>query len=403
MKITDRFLIVLFLLAMSVTKGHSQVEPKEISGIIREIQPGRYFAYSLMTVESNNELIDLQFLPEHGRIIMDEFGPGDSVLLKVTLPNRTVDAATSKRMKESMLFFHIGRIVSIKIKDKWIDIASGNAQPPVPATWESKVHLNLPVVDTYEQGSQTRALVFANGLIGFYPGSLNLRNPLADVRIGERVSFIGRRFPVSEGDVYPVAGVQTVYFFQRLHRASGTIQSLLFKQNFVCIGISLSTDRGKLSASFPTEFARDVEKFADGRRIDIYVTDYKIEGEPHLPELQAIVSGRDSLLINTIGFYGGADGKHDHVPLTFQGKVTGVTKADSGKIIGVTIDDQYFVEIDGNTARQLGDALRRGKILEISGAERVKKDGEIYSKDYRIVVPYQITVDGKVFLITTRP
>jgi hypothetical protein len=399
MNIASRFLFLVWMFAGYAGSAQYPAEMKEYAGIVREFRSTRYFAYSVMTIEIEGGLTDLDFPVEQGRMIMNSYKPGDSILLRAKIHSKPMDAEARKLMKAHMHYFVAGQLLSINLNNRWIDIAWGKAEK---WSWKVEVLLNRKVESVYNEGSSARALMFENGMVGFI-GPYTTADPLNGVRAGDHTSFIGRALPVLDGSVYPVEGVKQVYLFSPLQRSRGTLQALLFKQNYVCIGVSATTDRGEIRASFPTEYAREVEKFADGRTVDIYMSGYKMEGQLQPPELHAIVSGRDSLLIKETGFYGGADGKHEYVPVTFQGKVSAINRSDAGKILGLIVDDHTFLEVDVNTARQLENVLRRGKSLEVVGEQRVKKTGEIYSKDYEIVVPHQITIDGKVFLITTRP
>lgn len=389
--------LAFFVFILGSASLHAQQgEGKEFRGILRGIEPGFYFAYSMMTIEVNGELIDLQFPVTSGRMIKDSFKPGDSILLRTTLNSKILDAATRKQVRENGIYMVVGQIVSINRDGTWTELQYSKRQFPK----DGEVVLNLRVSDIYV-ADFPKALLFANGVIGFTMFASHKYNPLGSVSKGDKVSFVGMEFPVPEGSVYPVEDVKKLYALQLLERATGSIRSLLFKQNYVCIGISVTTHDGERAVSFPSELARDVERFADGRQVDIYLLDYQTKGQ--LPELHAIVSGEDTLLIRTLGFYGGPDSKHEHVPVALSGKVTRVNKSDTGRTIGLILDERVFIEVDINTARQMGELLKKGRSLEVVGDERVKKEGEIYSKDYRIVVPHKITVDGKVFLINTRP
>jgi hypothetical protein len=394
-------LIVLGALISHAQSSLGGRETKEFSGVIRRILAGSHFAYSIMTIEDGNGTADFYFPPENGELIVNSFKPSDSIVFKARVPSRPATDARVKLMKESMLYYIVGTITAVRVGGAWTELLPG--APRLPWFPEGEVLLNRKVINVYQEQGYKRAVEFSDGVIGYYSSAFLKFNPIEDVDPDDHLSFIGRKFPYSQSYVYPIPGVREVYSLQKLERTSGTIRSLLFKQNNVCIGISAATNKGNIRASFPTEYARRVEKFADGRRVDLYVTDYKVEGQLHLPELHAIVAGRDSLIINQMGFYGGADGPHEYVPKSLSGKISQITRSDAGKIMGIVLDGRTFVEIDANTARQLDNLLRKGKSIEVSGGQRVKKAGEIYSEDYEILAAYQITIDGKVFIITTRP
>lgn len=117
------------------------------------------------------------------------------------------------------------------------------------------------------------------------------------------------------------------------------------------------------------------------------------------PELHAIISEADTLKIEEAGFYGGADVAHDHKPAVVSGKISKVNRSDRGGIMNVILGNDVYVEITYTTSEQLGKYLKKGIEMEVSGDERIKKEGEIYSEDYRIITPRKVKVDGKEFLL----
>jgi hypothetical protein len=53
--------------------------------------------------------------------------------------------------------------------------------------------------------------------------------------------------------------------------------------------------------------------------------------------------------------------------------------------------------------KQLGNFFKKGELVEVSGDERIKAQGEVYSKDYRIITPRSLVIDGKNFLLGQQP
>jgi hypothetical protein len=80
-----------------------------------------------------------------------------------------------------------------------------------------------------------------------------------------------------------------------------------------------------------------------------------------------------------------------------------VNRSDNGRIMSVIIGNECYIEVDNNIEKNLGNYLRRGTLMKINGEERIKKEGEIYSKNYRIITPQKITVDEKEFQLSTLP
>jgi hypothetical protein len=117
------------------------------------------------------------------------------------------------------------------------------------------------------------------------------------------------------------------------------------------------------------------------------------------PELHALVAGADTLKIEKLFFYGGEDVQHDHTAVEVKGTISRISRTDRGKIMSIMIGSDVYVEIDLVTAEQLGQMIRRGNEVVITGDERIKKEGEVYQKDFRIITPRTIKVAGKEFII----
>ena len=150
--------------------------------------------------------------------------------------------------------------------------------------------------------------------------------------------------------------------------------------------------------SFPSDKATVVRDFLKPDvDLKIYYGQYSDLDKNNLPELHAIIQEKDTLLINDFGFYGGPDGKHDHSDVEFEGKITQLSKSKKGNVQSLIVGGKVFMEIEAMMAQQFGHMLEKGKRITVQGKERVKKIGEIYSKDYRIVTPEKITIDGITF------
>jgi hypothetical protein len=163
--------------------------------------------------------------------------------------------------------------------------------------------------------------------------------------------------------------------------------------------VKFETLNGKeLKLSFPSEKASLIRKFltADATVKVYFGSDYNI-GKFNLPELHALVQGRDTLTIAEFGFYGAPDGNHEHIPIEFEGKITSISKTPKGTIESIVVASEFYIELNPMMAQQFGHKLEKGKKIIIEGQERVKKIGEIYNKNYRIVSPKSITFDGTTF------
>ena len=85
------------------------------------------------------------------------------------------------------------------------------------------------------------------------------------------------------------------------------------------------------------------------------------------------------------------------------GKIREVVHSDKGRIISLLVNTDVYIEMDPRFEKQIGALLKRGASIEVSGDERIKKEGEVYSKDYRIITPQQISIDGKVYRLNQLP
>jgi hypothetical protein len=81
------------------------------------------------------------------------------------------------------------------------------------------------------------------------------------------------------------------------------------------------------------------------------------------------------------------------------GKITRINLTAKGNVSSLIINSEYYVEIDAMMAQQLALHFQKGKQISIQGKQRIKKVGEIYQRDYQIVVPERLTIDGKTFSV----
>jgi hypothetical protein len=117
-----------------------------------------------------------------------------------------------------------------------------------------------------------------------------------------------------------------------------------------------------------------------------------------LPTIHALIQENDTLYFPN-QYYGGPDGNHEYKAVQIEGEITKVNRNDKGRIISLLVSKDCFIEVDLQMASQLGNLLKKGTILKVSGEERVKKEGEIYEKDYRIITPKRISADQKEFIV----
>lgn len=393
-------LFFLLLTSLISVIGFCQKPKSEIierKGQVIEIAPGFSFAYTNIVVKTESDTLFLSFPPHYGELITSRFKKGSEIELRAkVVPSR-------KAIKGSMKFyFFLDELMAVYLDNNWTTLTQQEQDNEKRTVY--KVFLEKTIQDEYFFRGARSALLF-DRVIGYSAYNTRIYYPMGDLRIGQKASFIGYKWPRKPGYVYPQWNDgEEVYTFVRLYKQEGEVSAYLYKQNYVCIGLAINANGKNVSLSFPSDRAKDVVAFAaDHGSMTVYYRDYKIEDPLNPPELHALVSGRDSLFIDRFGFYGGADVKHDHKPVTIEGKISTINRSAKGKIMSVILGNDYYIEVDYNVEKQLTGYLKRGNMIKVNGQERVRHEGEIYSKNYRIITPAEITIADKVFLLNALP
>lgn len=393
--------LILLLLTPLQLISQPKVEIREITGVVKSFEPGLSFAFQYLYIEVDGKPIGFMFNPDQGQFLYQRIKPGDNLTFRARIDPRGRE--WRKKMEESNRplpwYMFTDLITAIRIDNQWIELPEESRYLDNSVT---NVFIGKQVIGEYKLAGLTSALVFEGGLVATYLGSLRYPGSINAIKVGDRVSFGGYQRQAREGYKYPIESVKEVYLFQHLIPYTGELYSYLFKQNSVCIGARFNIDDGKkLDVSFPTEEATRIKEFLsrnDGE-VQIFSSNYKPEGQLHPIELHALISGTDSLFIKKFGFYGGADGQHEHNPVEVSGKITRINLTPKGNVSSLIIDSDYYVEIDAMMAQQLSLHFQKGKQITISGKQRIRKEGEIYQKNYHIVVPERLTIDGKTFSV----
>lgn len=404
MKLRLLLTLSVYLCKLGVSIGQQNAEIKEFQGAIKEFDTGYYFAYEYLILETKEGLERFQFYPYYGELIKQNFSEGDQVLVKVKVNSKMREgfAKLSEEQKERTFFFRRENIIEIKIKNEWIPL------PEQPMTFNRtafKTFLDQKIIDFYIYDDFKTAAIFKDGLVGFSGGIGKFFDPLKNSKIGDNFSFTGYYLPFRKGYVYPIkSDIKNVYTITPLVKREVHLMSYLYKQNHVCIGAKFLTKDESVIVSFPSDKAKEIQQFIRPEvPLTIYHGAYNSEGLLEGPELHAFIQGNDTLLLHRFNFYGGSDVTHEHKPIEFEGKIKDFVKTNKGRIVGVIVDHKFFVEIDPRLEKQIGALLKRGLLVTVDGSERIKKSGEIYSKDYRIVTPGKVTIDGKTFSINPLP
>jgi hypothetical protein len=338
-------------------------------------------------------------------LIFDQVKVGDNISVKANVNVKARERATElmRSNNERVLswYFFRDEITEIKVRGKIIQLPEIKR---VDEPLQYKAFLERKVFGELSDKGYRSGLIFENGLIAYNLWLGSIVQDLKSVKINDIVSFAGTKISYQEGFKYPIDGVTEVYHYIPLRKEIGRVKSLLFKQNFTCIGAKFDLiDGNTVSVSFPSDQAGKVKEFLKQKEeTKIYYHSYKVEGQLHPPELQALIQGMDTLYVGVLGFYGAADGNHVHTEIEFEGKITKVNTTEKGSIISLIVGSEFYVEVNALMAQQLVLELKKGTQIIIGGKERVKKVGEIYQKEYRIITPEKIVINGKEFSLFTQ-
>ena len=363
----------------------------EYTGTVLSVRPGYGFALETIELKTKDDTYFFRIGPEYGQSILSKIKIGQTITLRASVNLKTRETLKLLKRKYIGIPYH-EQILEIKLDNEWI------ATPVMErkfSRWvtESKVFLEEKVIGDYFLDGIRKGLILDNGVVSFaiYAGIIHSMDKLSP---GNVVSFFGYKSAVNDRYLYPVQGVKEVYEFTPLEKVEGKISAFVHKQNYSRIGLVINKDR----FSFPGELAKRIESFANDQSVTIYYAGRPNEKTNLLPTIHAIIQGSDTLKISK-NYYGDPDGKHDYKLAELDGKISRVNHSDRGKIISLILGNDCYVEVDHKMAEQLGDYLTKGTHIKVAGDERIKKEGEIYERNYRIITPRKVVVDGKEFTL----
>jgi hypothetical protein len=374
-------------------------EIREFTGIVVSINPGFRFAYEEIVLDVTGKQERFMFYPEHGEFVMNSLRTGDEVTVKVNVNVKMRESFSKLKSEEqkTLLFFQRDYITGVKKGERWIDLKEKTEDSKRDETF---VFLDKKVEQVFSFQGRMRAITFDTNKAAFVSWISKHYDPLKEVKQGDVVSFSGWRFSAEGGYQYPIENIAAVYSYYSLTKNKGILKSFLYKQNHVCIGAKFLSRQGEVAVSFPSDKAQDIIDFIKPEKdVYFYLHDFTIDNQLNPPELHALVQDKDTLFIRRLGFYGGADVKHEHKAVEVNGRITDVNRLQNGRVYSVIIDNSVYVEIDSRLEKQVTALLKRGKPIVAKGEERIKKAGEVYNRDYRIVTPSAITLEGKVYLL----
>ncbi|HEU5292668.1 MAG TPA: hypothetical protein VFU05_18595 [Cyclobacteriaceae bacterium] len=382
----------VLLITFSTGFSQAKFEIREFTGKVKSIQPGWGFALEVIELEINDEVRYFRLDPIYGQSILSKIEGGQTVSLKANV-NIKFSQSYKKKFEPWMARF-TDEITELKMNDQWIQTPAPQQIRQVKKLPDAKVFLEQKVESDFFVEGLRKALIFKDGMVSFASYIWVSRTPMTKINPGDVISFMGFESPVKESYLFPIQNVKSVYSFVELKKMIGTIDSYIYKQNYVRIGMVVNGKR----FSFQAEKARDIERLANGETITIYYDPAEDPKNNILPTIHALVQKKDTIFMPSL-YYGGPDGKHEFKSVQVEGTISKLNRSEKGRIISIILNKDCYIEVDPQMEQQLGSLLKKGNNLKISGEERIKKEGEIYEKDYRIITPKRIVAESGEFIL----
>lgn len=393
--------IVIFLLALILTPktGSAQKSKRErvqYNATILDFLPGYRFAYSQLLLKVDNKEKRVRFSSLVARDILDHFKVGDEVQIDARVGFKSRHRKLSKSMVE---YISIEQLYSITKEDYSFEAfkkkkvsTSSNDSTPIPTL----VFIDRKITDVYKVNGKVGGLYLDNGelLYGYFGFAKS--KPLGDYDVGDLISCVSRPFRLREGEISP-SKEGSVFSARPLTKVTGKIKSFLYKQNYAYVGLVLSTADGELRLSFPSEKAQGLKLFADTKKdVTIYYEPAIYNSKRYPPAIYAATLDQDTLRIKKT-YWGSPDGKHKTETVVYRGKIRKVIK-DGRNNLSVILTDDALME---STVKinQLRHLIKKGTEVEIKGEQRIKRPGELYEKDYKIIIPKSMIINGKEYLL----
>jgi hypothetical protein len=251
--------LILILVACTFGYGQGPVETVELTGTVTAIKYGPAFALGIFELRIENANVRY-FMPyDYGKSVSSKIKVGDRISFKTIaslLMPKEMREFVSKNYPESI----VGPILEIKIGNEWIPTPTLRTDGGKTVNAANHyVFLEQKILGDYYLDGLRRALIFENGRIAFAWRSTPEQYPMKNTAPGDIISFAGYKSPVKEGYVFPIEGVKDVYSFALLTKIEAPISSFFHQEDFTRIGLVANQKR----LSFPSEFARKVESFAN--------------------------------------------------------------------------------------------------------------------------------------------
>jgi hypothetical protein len=380
------------LLIYSASFGQAKFEIQEFTGNVTAIRPGWGFALEIIELTIGEEVRNFKVDPIYGKDVLSKIQIGKPLTLRASV-NLTMREKYQKANKISTDwgFRFTEQVTEILIQNNWVKTPI--VKKEAPSDSDFKIILEEKIIGDYNLDGIRKGLLFNNGLIAYAP--FVFANTMAKTSIGNKISFMGSQSTVRDGYIFPLEGIKNVVSFAELTRAEGKIQSYIYKQNYVRIGLVINGKR----FSFSSEYAKQIERFNLEEKVLIYYYGEEEVKANLLPTIHAIIQHSDTLYIPG-HYFGGPDGRHTYKEVDAEGSVKKINRTVQGRMYSLILENNFYVEVNAQIANQLESQIKKGVYLKIQGDERIKKEGEIYQKNYRIVIPKKMTINEKEFILT---
>ncbi len=396
-----RYACILYLLALPMI-GYSQkkvkVELVQVEGVIEKYIPTPGIAYSIVQYSSQGESALARFPSQQGKEILQQFPVGTSV--KLSVKSRIPKLKFENDPKRTWLrYFLTDSLVSIQSDQSSIS-CQWRKDGEVSSLFRNRKLLLEEKVKSHIETEGSKGVLTESNVLILDNSFFSQEKPISKLKVGTVFHNFGTEFPLRDGEAYSVQGVKRVMSSGLLTKVEGTIHSFLYKQNGVCIGLTLQTENELIRMNFPAEFGAplmDIEK--QKQPITIYFDQFSVDVNTFLfSTIHAVISGTDTIKIER-DYYGDPDGKHEFQIATKRGQIKNLIMDRRGKLVSIHLNNQILIEANEKIQQQLRDRLKRGKKIEVHGNERIKKEGEVYENNQSVIVPKKLIIDGIEFLV----
>lgn len=396
-----RFICLSFLMALPMitySQKKVKVELLQVEGVIEKYIPTPGIAYSIVKYSSQGESALARFPSQQGKEILQQFPVG--TLVKLSVKSRVPKIKFENDPKRTWLrYFLTDSLVSIQSDQSSIS-CQWRKDGEVSSFFRNRKLLLEEKVKSHIETEGSKGVLTESNVLILDNSFFSQEKPISKLKAGTVFHNFGTEFPLRDGEAYSVQGVKRVMSSGLLTKVEGTIHSFLYKQNGVCIGLTLQTENELIRMNFPAELGAplmDIEKRK--QPITIYFDQFSVDIKTFLfPTIHAVISGTDTIKIER-DYYGDPDGKHEFQIATKRGQIKDLIMDRRGKLVSIHLNNQILIEANEKIQQQLRDRLKKGKQIEVHGNERIKKEGEVYENNQSVIVPKKLIIDGIEFLV----